>query len=342
MASPIDPGSNGASPFISRYVHILSEELRIKPAPSFREAIYEVEYRILVEKPGKQIPLLFYAFDLKDDFQVWLDGNEIETSELPEEYFEEQDSSLADFQYLFDKNESKTVAIHWSQGEWEQCAYSDLRFFEMPLEVGEHRIRVRYRARSWVDRSDWVKRYTSRYSLSPAKHWKSFGELTVIVEENTAPGTLTCNLGAAHSGSLNGEARWKFDSLPGNSLELYYDPPISSWAKTCISIGPDGMAYSFGLLLFCLHLVAMLAYRKRQPQARVSWVALLGIFLAPFLFLLVRSLSYEWIDGVIGTEAGRWHGYSILYLFLYPIYLAAYAVVAIVIDFFMKKHFLNA
>jgi hypothetical protein len=74
MASPVKEGTLGTRPFISQYVHILHENLRITIDEDFQYADFEIEYIINAEKSGAQIPLLFYASEYYTNFEVTTDG----------------------------------------------------------------------------------------------------------------------------------------------------------------------------------------------------------------------------------------------------------------------------
>ena len=57
-------------PFISKHVDILHETIQIFPAPDLRHSKMVIEYHIQSEESKEQVPLLFYAYNIKDDFQI--------------------------------------------------------------------------------------------------------------------------------------------------------------------------------------------------------------------------------------------------------------------------------
>jgi len=125
-------GSNNASPFISQYVDILSENILIIPDSSFTRTYFKITYNITVTKAGVRIPLLFYASEFSSDFKVYVDGQEVKLTKTPIAYKKLEGTPAADFDYLFETgyHGEKKVVI------WEQpssgfvVTLRDLKFFE--------------------------------------------------------------------------------------------------------------------------------------------------------------------------------------------------------------------
>ncbi len=316
-----------AAPFPSRHVDILRETMRIIPDERFETARFAVEYHVVAEKAGAQIPLLFYAADYQEGFRITVDGEAISLREVPVAYQEMEGNPFADFDYLFapgSGQESVQVAINDSPLEGFSVVLDDLKFFSADLSEGEHVIRVEYLASRWVDHSDWVDRYSFRYALSPAQYWKSFGALEITLDASAFPGAITTNLGAPATGDLQSKAVWQFSSLPVQVLRIDYQPAMPPIARALLAISPLGLTIFASILLLLLHLLAMRAFRRAHPDKRFSWVMIAGSLVVPLLVLSVYIFSFSLIDLAIGPAASRNHGYTFLSLGFYPLLLLVY------------------
>lgn len=335
MGYPIHKGTLMARPFISEHIDIVKEKILIIPDSNFETAQFIIEYHIDAEKSGNQIPLLFYASDFKEGFRIWLDDNEIELSQVPEAYQEIEGMPFTDFEYLFETNEwseKKYVLINDSPSSVFYVDIDDLKFFETDFSEGNHTLRVEYVANKWEDHSDWVKEYTFRYVLSPAKYWKSFGDLEIVLDASNLDKTFTTNIGMVENDVLESMYVWTFSSLPTDVLTISYKPKTNLIAATLIKISPAGLAFIFTIVLIIIHLVTMRIYRKNNPNKRFSWVMIIGSLFIPFLALLSYVFAFDFIDFIIGSHAGKYHGYTFLFMFFYPILLPIYWVIMWLID----------
>ena len=336
MASPIRGGTKTSSPFISQHVNITHENILIIPDEKFETAQFIIEYHIHAEKAGKQIPLLFYALDFLGEFRVWLDGQEIPLRQVPEAYEKLEGKPFIDFKHLF-QNEygeyTKHIHIDYSPSNGYYLSINDLKFFETDLAAGDHTIKVEYIASCWTDDSNWVRESSFRYTLSPAKYWKSFGTLNITLDASRFDGKLNTSLRRMPAtGDMDSVASWTFSSLPTEVLQISYVPEVNTTAKTLIAISPEGLTGIFAIVLILLHFLAMRAFRKHYPTKRFSWVMIVGSILVPFLAYLAYLYSFEIIDSTIGEHASRYHGYTFLAIIYYPFVLAVYWPVMWLVD----------
>lgn len=255
MASPYDNGTLSSSPFSSKNIDILSENILIKIDRKFQTAQYFIEYTIKNEKDGVQIPLLFYAKDYKENFKVWVDDKEVIILNIPEDYIEKENSQFNDFTYLFNEDEvldkDQYIKFYWGDKYSFLTNFKDLKYFDAVLSRGKHKIQVEYSANVWTDNSDWVKEYSFRYSLSPAKHWKSFGKLNItIIQEMQRK--LAINLGIPFAGKIGKISKWSFEKLPKENIEIIYKPEINNVSKILISIGPFRLMLILGIIVFII------------------------------------------------------------------------------------------
>ncbi len=232
MASPYRDGTKVASAFTSSEIEILKERINVTLNKESATAKYVVEYFIKTDKEGKQIPLLFYASEYKGDFKVWIDGKETAVQKIPDSY---TGKTFEGFSKSYNNNDidNAEVAIRWRENSSVIYKLNELKYFEVDLAKGEHTIRVEYVANVWENRSNWVKEYSYRYSLSPAKYWKSFGTLEITLDARGFGEELKTNLGKQESGNQD-SAVWKFDKLPADVFEISYVPKISSTAGLLI------------------------------------------------------------------------------------------------------------
>lgn len=342
MASPIREGTKSAAAFSSKDIDVLKEKLTVNIGKDFSSADFIADYIIRSDKEEKQIPLLFYAMNYKDDFKVWLDGVEIKLLSIPDDYLINSDSIFNGFSDYFehttDNNDEKVVKIQFEKSSGREYPLSDLKYFEVDLNNGEHTIRVEYTAVVWKNRSEWVNKYSFPYSLSPARYWRSFGELEVIINSKEFGKNISTNLGQQVSGNLNSLATWNYKHLPDfEVIEIDYTPEINSITKAMIDIDPFGLACIAGLLLAIFHLLLIRAYRIAKPERKFSWVMLTGSILVPFLIILFYILSFELVDNMIGNDAGKYHGYTFLAFAFYPVILIIYFIIMLIADAILKK-----
>lgn len=337
MASPYRDGTKVASAFTSSEIDILKERINVTLNKESATANYVVEYFIRTDREGKQIPLLFYASEYKGDFKVWVDGKEVSVQKIPDDYVR---SNFNGFSKSFNNSDADNaeVAIRWRENSSVIYKLNELKYFEVDLVKGAHTIRVEYTANVWENRSKWVKEYSYRYSLSPAKNWKSFGTLEITLDARGFGEELTTNLGKQESGNQD-SAVWKFNKLPADVFEISYTPKVSSFASFLISVEPFGLAAFAGIMLLIIHLFLTWRYRKNNPEKRFSWVMIAGSLIVPAIILFYYVYSFEIIDNVIGVNASRYHGYNFLAVIIYPVLMPVYLIVMWIVDLMLKKHY---
>ena len=343
MASPIIPGTMVATPFTSQYVDILGEKIFIRINESFTTASFRIEYRIKSSASGKQIPLLFYAVNYNKNFKIWIDGKEISIKKLPDELYLNDSILVSDFEYIFEKgysSENKQLNISEDLKTDFYVSIYDLLFFEADITEGEHIIKVEYDAMAEIDGSDWVNEYSFRYSLSPAKYWKSFGNLELTIDASAFDGVISCNLGVENAGNIDSIAEWNFNQLPVDFITIKHIPEITLFAQTLISISPEGIAIIFGLTLIILHLIIIIRYRRKNLNVRFSKPMIIGSLLVPLLFVIINYYAYFFIDNFIDGASGN-HGYIFLILFFYPFLLPLYWLIMWLVDRIYRRNLIK-
>lgn len=346
MSSPIGEGTMTGSAFTSKDINILSENIQIKIDKDYKTGKFIVEYTIQSDILGKQIPLLFYARDYKDSFLVWVDNQRINIQNIPEKYIHIDNSPFSMFSGSFEKNNqlngSDEVSIHWYKNSGFVYKLNDLKYFETDIAKGTRKIRVEYTANVWTNISGWIKEYSFRYSLTPAKFWKSFGTLNISVEQEGTVRQLSTNIGQPVEKTFQAKNNWTFTKLPDEYIEFSYTPKANTLAKTLITIEPFGLSIIAGIILFGLHLLFVLWYRRQFPNKKYSPVVILGSLIIPFLILLSYMYSYDIIDNLIGEDAGRHHGYIFLVIVFYPILLPIYWTILWLLDRHQKRKMTKA
>lgn len=343
MASPIVEGSKNASAFSSKNVTILHENIIVHISNNFKTAKYTIEYTIKIDVVGAQIPLLFLAQEYRDSFTVWLDGKIINTQNIPNNIIHAENSQFKDFANSFSESidGNRYIPIRWQPNNTSLFNLDDLKYFEANLRKGEHKIKVEYIADVWVNNSNWVKEYSFRYSLSPAKYWKSFGSLNITVFQDGEVKALHSNIGNPIEGKFGKVATWKFNSLPSDNFSITYKPEMNKTAKVLFNIEPFGLMLLFGLLLLLIHVYFDYWFRQKDATKKFSWIVILGSFIVPYLMLHSYFLAYDLIDNTIGIHASKHHGYYFLILFWYPILVAVYLCIMWIIDLIIKRKFIK-
>lgn len=336
MSSPLLKGTSVSTAFSSKDIRILSECIHITIDKSFSTAKFVVEYTIQSEVSGRQIPLLFYAQDYQDNFAVSVDDQPVGIQNIPEKYTHIDDSPFSAFAGQFEKSRQPDgkdeVTIYWAENMAFVYKINDLKYFETDITKGIHKVRVAYTAAAWRDISGWVTAYSFRYSLTPAKFWKSFGTLNIQVEQEGTVKELGTNLGRPVEQKFATVNNWVFTKLPGEYLTFSYSPKINMVAEALIFITPLGIAVIIGVLLFIWHVLLVRRYRRKFPTKKYSPIVIVGSLIVPFLVLLSYIYAYPLIDCTIGDAAGRRHGYVFLVIVLYPVLLLIYWVIVWLLD----------
>jgi len=343
MANPITEGTLGSSPFVSKYVDVIHEDIYIKISENFKYADFKVVYNIHSSENGMQIPFLFYASEYLDSFSIKVDGKEINVDDFSYDFNIPKHTKFKNFSYFFEASADslpKSILLEEAPEKGFYVSLEDMIYFETDITKGTHKIEVNYRASRWSDAWDWVKKYSFRYALSPAKYWKSFGTLNVTLDATSFNNEISTNLGQPKNGNLSSITTWKFNKLPTEILHINYTPKISTIAQTFIKITPKILAYITGGILAVLHILLIIKFRKNNPTKSNSIVVALGSIFVPLIFLLSWFLYSAAIPYFIGQHAGKANSYILFSLFLYPIILPVYWLIFWLIDKKLKSRYL--
>jgi hypothetical protein len=339
MASPIREGSKNASAFSSSDVSILHENIVIHIRNDFKTAKFTIEYIVKSDVLGGQIPLLFLAKDYKEEFRVWLDEQKINIRDIPSDIIRLKGSPFEKFSNSFNDviDSNQYLRISWMHNDNILYNLDDLKYFEANLTKGVHKIKVEYTASVWEYHTEWLKEYSFRYSLLPAKYWKSVGGLSITIFQDGNLRNITTNLGNPSEGKIETISTWKFASFPCDLFVIEYKPELSKMAQILIDIDPFGIMIICGILLFVFHFTLVFWFRKKHLLKRFSWILLVGSFIVPGLILLIFFSTYNLIDCLLGDDASKRHGYYFLILFWYPIMAACYFVIMWLLETIMKR-----
>ncbi|MDC9721854.1 MAG: hypothetical protein PSN34_03660 [Urechidicola sp.] len=331
MASPFQEGTIGTQPFINEHVNITHENILIKIDEDFYFADYEIEYYIMAEEDGIKIPLLFYASDYYDGFIIEIDGNAIELKTVDTLWDTDDNNQFKEFLYLYDtiNNEIKDESFE----NHEQVNKDDLLYFETDLSKGEHKIVVKYRATRWREDEGWVKKSSFRYSLAPAKYWKSFGNLNITIDASAFEHKITSNLdNEPTDGDINNIATWVFMGLPTDVLEITYNPKVDKLTQTIIDFTPFNIALVLSMFLVVFQLFRMNRSRRLNTKRWFSKAAVLGGIAIPIFFISTTIAIGLILENSMDEASGRTnYGYLFL-LFLMPLYGFVYLIISIIVD----------
>lgn len=340
MSSPIEDGVTPASPFTSSHAFINHEDIRIIQDTDLKTARFEVTYYLTTDMDGWQIPLLFYAPDYLDGFEVWVDGKSIVMTAMPDNY---NDSNLhyGELLKFYGQSPWNNSTDRIESGEYQDMVtirFDELKFFYANLSKGSHTIKVFYKAKCQIDKSNRINEYSIHYSLTPARYWKSFGTLTVSLISSDGIAALSTNLGKPTKGSLNTTATWEFKNLPSDFIVVTYTPKISAFAQSLVNFTPEALALIFIVLLILLHLYAMRAYRKKHYGKKYSWVLTTGSLALPLMAIFIYyycQLFVVWAIGEHGNERGI--GYTFLMIIFYPVMLLVYGLFMWIADIMITR-----
>ncbi len=340
MSSPSRPGTGIGLPFVSQHASVRHESLKIQPSADLKTCRFDVVYDIFTDTVGLRIPLLFIAHQYQQGMKIWVDGQAVETQQVPGQYFYREHSPASRF-WARDSSglvDLQTFAIEWEPGEPHHYGLSEMHFFEVDLNQGAHQVRVEYTAEVWSYLHEWLKDQRFLYALDPAAHWYAFGALDVTLDASLSPLPLTTNLGPLDSGDLASIAVWHFDSLPDvKTLEVTVEPKPLGNGQTMIDFGMEGFMWLSGGILALLHLLTMWWWRKRNPTKKFSWIWLLGSLVVPFAAMVVFCMSYSWIADAIGPAASHRSSYFFLIFVFYPFAALGYGLITFFIDYFLRR-----
>lgn len=336
MASPIWRGTKSGSAMTSGNIDILNEKIFIQIHKEDHTALYKIDYFIKCDSSGMQVPLLFYAVNYQGNFNVWIDNKKVKVEDVSEGHTDVNRPPLQNFQETLRSSD-------WVQNLGQELEFKDLKYFEMDLSEGVHQIHIEYTSSAWVDLSGWVKKYSFKYSLFPAKFWRSFNSLEIAIKIMNDDTDLNTNLGNPMTGTLDSMAVWRFDKLPADEIEFSYKPQVNFLAKALMNVTPFGVTMLFFISMTIVHYRLIHKYRINNPDKKYSCVNIVGIIVVPLLTLIWFIWSFELIDTVIGEEASRYHGYTFLVIIFYPVVLLFYwYILRLVTSFLFAKRFINS
>lgn len=347
MGSPETAGTQAETGHFSQDIDILSEVIDIQILENLSSANYTVNYEVYSDKDREQVPLVFDVDDIEGKFQISVDNQRIDS--IPVKHIQGMRHVYRDIRTPRVGSDIRGYRGKPSNDELSLEFEDSSYYFLIDLKEGAHNIRVNYTAIPDENRSDWTKRYSYHYALAPATLWKSFNNLTINVRVEDDIDTLdwTTNLGEPHSGKLSTTNEWQFADIPQEAIiiELQKRPStfvqmlidLNSWIVFLVSMGLFGFIHCW---LIKSRLTAnqpairlvkasetntkVKAKNKTNYPRLIIW---LGIFVVPFISLMLAVYRFDLIDALLGIHASRYHGYvGLILLFGYPIVLLGYLI----------------
>ncbi|MDH6307676.1 hypothetical protein M2451_000125 [Dysgonomonas sp. PFB1-18] len=330
MASPYIRMSNTSEAYSSKDIDILSEQLTIKIIDEYN-ARFTVVYNVRSDRQGVQIPLVFDTrIGVSEDpecFKVWVDGVQIPVSAIPSTY---EDPKALQWQDSLDNH------LRYSQERIPNLI--GMKYFEVSLSAGEHKIQVEYTLIANEYLGNPVKEYRFYYNLEPARHWRSFSDLSVTIDASELKYPVFTDLG--ENKEFTGVKQWQFPQLPQDGFSLWYTPDVG-WFASFMTATTPGNAFIIFVLLAAIHIYLILRYRTANPHKRISPVVVFGSILLPFIFCLLFMLFFNLTDWVIGEHASGQQRYTYLIFLVYPVLLIIYWLVMWLIDRAKKRKLLR-
>lgn len=345
MASPILIGSTVGEPFIAQNVEILQEDIYIILDSSFQRTTFHIRYELRALSTSNDVPMLFYAPEIHSNFSVLLDGKSV-----PLMSFNAYSSDKVAIEQYFEpyyaenrENADVEIPLGLDNSEKTSISISELKYFLLNFDKPTHIVDVYYDAKPYIDKRGWVKKYIFRYSLSPARYWKSFGDLNIHLDATQFRDTISTNiLAESFSGNLQEKSTWTIHHLPKDEMILItYSPYMSALAKWMIRISPFGFAMVLVVIMVIIHLFSIRSYRKNQFRGFL-WTKILGVILIPVLAYISLWCFYDLIYKAIGIHAVKSQGYGLVFLIiLVPIAMLGYGMIVFLWDYFMQKKYLQ-
>ena len=334
MASPIRYGTKNIAPVTSRNIDITHELLSVTVDSGFQTATFSIYYYINTDTTGIQVPLMFAAAGSAKDMRITIDDKLVYLQGIPSSYTTTSSLPFRGFDGLLSLIGQDRVAVTWDKNSTEYYFLPELQFFEADLTKGPHVIHVQYTAQIEINRSNWVNKYNCNYYLSPARHWKSFGGLDIVLDKRNFTKPLNTNLGkpVEDAGTIT---KWYFGSIPADVLQITYNPKAGAFAAALIAISPLGLAVIAGIILLALQVWLMMKYRYHKLIYRLVYYT--GTFAVPIIFYACYFSAFDLIDAVIGDEAAALHGYTFIFGFSYILVAPAYAGIAYLINDKIKR-----
>ena len=343
MAEPIKRGSQTSSPFTTHAVDIIHEQLNIHILQNLSAAEFDITYQLQSLQSRRNIPMLFYGFEMEEDLEIYLDDQLITNRRFIDHNQAATDPLFQDFSHYFQGNAGNENITNakiyngYKGGEWAHLY--DLVFFEFDLDSGAHTIRVKYTATPWKEKEGWVDKTGFYYSLDPARQWKSFQSLDVQLTHEAVETPLFTSLDSTEI-IRNSPQKWHFDSLPVAILEISHTPQLSKTAQVFTGIG----SFRMGILLFvlCGLVIMFWIYRRRKRKGNsppFSWIAMVSTLLSPIIFTASQYLSgliVAWSVGKYVTEF-TYHGYAIFALFISVPWALGFGFVLFLWDWICRK-----
>lgn len=331
MASPYDNwGAFSSDINTTKDVDVLNEKLLIQLTEALDSVTIQAIYTLYSNRDLDSIPIFFVAHQYESSFSIFHNSKRINTIRGSYELYQ-SDTLL---QSLCGKQDSYRFYFGPDQQEvfWE-----DIQFFYLNLKQGKHEISVRYNAKPEIYRGDWVKQYTLKYALYPAKFWQSFKKIQIEVKNSVPLEYVRCNLDSDFKFDQNGICTMNFKGVPEDYLILEYQPKTPGIAQAFIHISPQGLGLILWGILMILHLLINFSLKHRIKKVPFNWILLLGALIIPLIVLIAHEYFYGYIDDLIGDYASRYHGYTFFVFIFYPFMTFTHWGVVYLVNFFKPK-----
>ena len=315
MASPNVYGYTPSVGLQSKDVDIEQEDLTITLSDSVTYANYTVRYHIKSDKEEGQLILIFDPAEPFTRFEVFLDGKAVNLIPI-------QNDSIPADTLIYGSN-NRTDIYHQQ--------------FSLDINKGQHTIDVSYVGQPSEYLGNWVTEYTHTYNLKPAKSWKSFGKLNLIIDASSLKDHVSVNIQDSVYQIQGKTKTWQFDSVPQNLIEIRFLPK----GDLSFMIYPEAIFIVVFVILFVLNLWWLIRWRQLHLSKKYTLPAILGSLIVPALSIAAYMCSYPLIDCLIGKYAASFHGYVFLVIFTYPFFAIFYFIVMWVIDHFYKRQLRN-
>jgi hypothetical protein len=271
-------------------------------------ASYRVSYSVHTET-DTLLPLVFVGKDLIDKENVLVNSQAVETINLI-------DSASAQPDIRFDDEN-----------------LSDLIYFQADLKKGTNLIEVDYKGKAHHGLTDYDRVYKLQYSLYPAKYWKSFGKIRIVLNLTDELEYEGSNVGEPLT-VQNNQVILETAATTVDQLEIKFSRKKTAIACFLIANHPFRIPLLIFVLSAFLHFRAMRYRRSKHPFA-YNFFLPLGIILVPTLFYATYNYFNWLIDSILHQDTDD-YGSAIFMVLTPPAFFLVYGLIMWVADALLK------
>jgi hypothetical protein len=264
VAAPSQGGQTLTEPVGIKNIEILKEDLNIDFAQlgdesiPFRDRIIRVEAIYEIDNPTdlEKLELVFVIVSEARNFQFFLDDKEISTEPIENKELADRQSWKKPDRTPF---ENRELMYNPYNGNLKSAK------FTLNLAKGKHQLKAKYKAEPTVYKNVGVmKGWQFAYSLAPARDWKSFGGLNLVIK-TPKDWKFFSNLKLEQKGE---NFTGNFSEIPADFIAITTQAPIPASYNTWTDI----TFFTFLACLFVIPVFLIILAIWKGYKWKNSWV----------------------------------------------------------------------